>query len=262
MPRLLEKSGPPRFFFFDLLYADGYDLRGVPLDDRKRLLKTLVVPDEQIRLSEAFDAQGEEVFAAARQMGLEGIVAKDRKSSYEGARSTRWQKVKVSNEQEFVIAGFTEGEREYFGALVLAIREDGKLRHVGQVGTGFDNNLMRAIYQHLEPLITKTSPLQPKPKIKGVTWVRPEVICQVRFLEWTQDGILRAPVFVGLREDREAEEVTRETPSDQGSEPSGLNLSGKETTAEVDGHSLKLTNLDKVFFPKDGWKKRDLLNFL
>lgn len=268
VPRLLE-TAPATLFLFDLLYADGYDLRGVALEDRKKLLKTLVVPDEQIRLSEAFDAKGEEVFAAARQMELEGIVAKDRKSSYEGARSSRWQKIKISNEQEFVIAGFTEGEREYFGALVLGVREDGKLRHAGQVGTGFDNKLMRTIYHRLEPLIAKTSPLQPKPKIKDVTWVRPEVVCQVRFLEWTQDDILRGPVFVGLREDKEPEEVERETASENTDSRAAahddsrprLDLNGKETTVDVDGHSLKFTNLDKLFFPKDGWKKRDLLAF-
>jgi bifunctional non-homologous end joining protein LigD len=146
--------------------------------------------------------------------------------------------------------GFTAGEREFFGALVLGINEDGKLRHVGQVGTGFDQPLMKHIYSRLEPLIAKTCPLTPKPKIKGVTWVRPELICQVRYLEWTHDGNLRAPVFIALRDDKPPEEVVRELP-----------LEGKETAVDVDGHRLKFTNLDKVFFPKEGWTKRDLLHF-
>src|SRR5579883_1585079 len=108
------------------------------------------------------------MFAAAREMGIEGILAKDRRSTYEGARSRHWQKVKISNEQEFVIAGFTRGEREYFGALVLGVYEGNKLRHAGQVGTGFDQRLMKTIYERLEPLITRTCPLDPKPRIKDV----------------------------------------------------------------------------------------------
>jgi bifunctional non-homologous end joining protein LigD len=236
----LQETNPATLFLFDILYADGCDLRSVPLEDRKRLLTSLVKPSNQIRLSEAFDTDGEKMFEAARQMGLEGLIAKDRRSHYTGARGRSWQKMKVNNEQEFVIAGFTAGEREFFGALVLGVNEDGKLRHVGQVGTGFDHKLMKSIYSRLEPLISKTCPLTPKPKIKGVTWVRPELICQVRFLDWTEDRNLRAPVFIGLREDKAVKEVVRE--------------------AEIE-RPLKFTNLNKVFFPKEGWTKGDLLHY-
>ncbi len=268
VPHLAETT-PATLFLFDVLYVDGYDVRGASLDDRKRLLNALVTPSDQIRISEAFETDGEHMFEAARQMGLEGILAKDRRSAYESGRSTRWLKLKVLNEQEFIIAGFTKGEREYFGALVLAVREGGKLRHVGQVGTGFDQKLMKAIYTRLKPLMTKVSPFDKKPNIReglrNVTWVKPEVICQVRFLEWTQEGVLRAPVFVGLREDKDPEEVVQEQPA--APEPPGkkdsetLDLSGREATVEIDGHRLKFTNLEKIYFPKDGWKKRDLLEF-
>jgi bifunctional non-homologous end joining protein LigD len=234
----LQETNPATLFLFDILYADGYDLRAVPLEERKRLLTALVKPANHIRLSESFDTDGEQMFEAARQMGLEGLIAKDRRSHYSASRGRSWQKMKVNYEQEFVIAGFTAGEREFFGALVLGVNEDGKLRHVGQVGTGFDQKLMKAIYSRLEPLVTKACPLTPKPKIKGVTWVRPEIVCQIRFLEWTDDGSLRAPVFIGLREDK----------------------APKEVVPEVDRH-LKFTNLTKVFFPKEGWTKGDLLHF-
>lgn len=264
----LAQSSPATLFLFDILYVDGYDLRGVALEERKRVLSSIVTPDEHIKLSEAFDTDGEQMFDAARQMGLEGILAKDRSSSYESKRSRCWLKVKVLNEQEFVIAGFTKGERDYFGSLALGVRENGKLRYAGQVGTGFDQKLMKAIHTLLEPLITKTNPFADKPRVKDVTWVRPEVVCQVGFLEWTQDGMLRAPVFVGLREDKAPEEVVREEPVDPpedvqlaASENSALDLSGREVTASIDGHRLKFTHLDKVLFPKDGWKKRDLLEF-
>lgn len=263
-PARLAETAPAMLFLFDVLYVDGYDLRGVPLEDRKRVLNSLVTPGQHIRISESFDTDGEQMLEAARQMDLEGILAKDRRSTYEEGRSTRWLKLKVLNEQEFVIAGFTKGERDYFGALVLGVEEQGKLRHAGQVGTGFDYKLMKAIHDRLQPLIVETSPLRPVPKIKDVTWVRPKVVCEVRFLEWTHDGNLRAPVFVGLRDDKSPKEVVREesvAPPGAVDSAAELDLSGREVTSEIDGHRLKFTNLDKVYFPKDGWKKRDLIAF-
>ena len=257
----LMESHPATLFLFDLLYLDGYDLRDAALEDRKRLLTAIVKANDHVRISEAFEIEGERMFEAARKMGLEGVVAKDRNSKYAETRGAAWQKLKVNNEQEFVIAGFTKGERDYFGALVLGVSEGDTLRHAGQVGTGFDHKLMKAIHARLEPLITKVCPLKPKPKIKDVTWVKPEVVCQVRFLEATQDGMLRAPVFVAMREDKKADEVVWEKPTEEPPETGGLDWSGRELTADVDGHRLKFTNLDKVYFPKDGWKKRDLLRF-
>ncbi len=250
----LMDSAPVTLFLFDVLYADGYDLRGVALEERQRLLTQMVTPGNAIRISEAFHTDGEQMFEAARKMQLEGILAKDGRSHYEGCRSSRWLKLKVLNEQECIIAGFTKGERDFFGALVLAVAKDGVFRHVGQVGTGFDQKLMKAIYDKLQPLITKTCPLTPKPRIKDVTWVQPEQVCQIRYLEWTHEGILRAPVFVGLREDKPAQEVVQESGE-------VLDLSGKEALAEIDGQRLKFTNLDKIFFPNEGWKKRDLLRY-
>ncbi|MBV8809762.1 MAG: non-homologous end-joining DNA ligase, partial [Acidobacteriaceae bacterium] len=269
----LAQTAPATLFVFDLLYADEYDLRGVALEDRKNLLKSLVVPNDHIRISEAFETDGEDMFAAAQRMGLEGVLAKDRRSTYEGGRSTRWLKLKVLNEDDFVVAGFTKGERDYFGSLVLGVQENGELRHAGQVGTGFDQKQMKALFSKMKPLITQTSPFKKKPRIReglqAVTWLRPELVCKVRFIERTKDGQLRAPVFVGLRDDKSPEEVTREEPADltprepvpQESSKTKLDLDGREAMVEVDGHELKFSNLDKVFFPKEGWKKRDLLNF-
>jgi len=261
VPRLAETT-PVTLFLFDVLYLDGYDLRGVELIERRKVLQTVVTPNDRVWISEVFDTDGAQMFEAAKKMGLEGILAKDRRSTYQAGRSSRWLKIKVLNEQEFVIGGFTEGQRDYFGALVLGVREqNGELRHVGQVGTGFDQKLMKAIHQRLQPLVTKTCPFAKKPRIKDVTWVRPDIVCQVRFLEWTPDGILRAPVFVGLRHDKQPDEVRREIPKAQTGEATALDLSGRETSVNVDGHPLKFTNLEKVFYPKDGWKKRDLLEF-
>ena len=260
IPSLVE-STPVTLFLFDLLYAEGYDLRGATLEDRKKFLQGIVTPGPHIRISQTFESEGEQMFEAARQMGLEGILAKDRHSKYEAGRSSRWHKIKVLNEQEFVIAGFTAGEREYFGSLVLGVHEDGKLRHIGQVGTGFGEKNLKHVYGKLKPLITKESPFAKRPRIKDVTWVKPELVCQIRFLEWTKEKILRGAVFIGLRNDKSAKEVVEEVASAPTKEDTGLHLTGKEKIIDVDGHSLKFTNLDKLFFPKDNWKKRDLLEY-
>ncbi len=266
VPRLVE-STPVTLFLFDIMYLDGYDLRGAALEDRRKLLESICTPADHIQLSKAFDAGGEQMFEAARQMALEGILAKDRHSAYVGTRSKKWLKIKVLSEQEFLIAGYLAGERDYFGSLILGLFEEGELRHVGQVGTGFDSKQMKFIFDKLQPLVTKASAFKNKPRLKGVTWVKPELVAQIRFLERTPDGMLRAPVFVGLRDDKEPSEVEAETPEEPpaseagGSNPSALDLSGKEATLDLDGHRLKFSNLDKIYFPKDGCKKRDVLEF-
>ena len=272
----LQQTNPAHLFLFDLLYLDGYDLRGVPLETRKGLLEKSVEWNDVVRYSQHFTAETDTILEAVQKMGVEGIVAKDRRSPYEAARSKRWLKVKAQKQQEFVIAGFVEGEREYFGSLVLGVNKGKTLQHAGQVGTGFDAKQRKAIFQKLEPLVSKHCPLSPKPRIKGVTWVEPELVCEVRFLEWTSEGMLRAPVFVGLREDKPAAEVVREVEQKSPrhtakkrapakvaavDQSNTLNLSGKEAVVEIEGHTLKLTNLDKVYFPKDGYTKRDLLRF-
>ncbi len=264
VPRLAEET-PITLCLFDLLYLDGYDLRGVELGERRRLLESIFTPVDRIQLSRTFEAGGEQMFEAARKMGLEGILAKDRHSKYEGTRSKKWLKIKVLSEDEFVIAGYLAGERDYFGSLILAQFEDGELRHVGQVGTGFDNKQMKLLYERMQPLVSKTSPFKKKPNLKGVTWLKPELVTQVRYLERTPDGMLRAPVFVTLRDDKAPADAVEEKPEDPPPRetPSSeeFKLVGKEAIVELDGQRLKFTNLDKVYFPKDGCTKRDVLEF-
>ena len=154
----LARKTPVTLFLFDLLYLNGYDLRGVPLIDRKRALEGILTPNDRFRFSQSFAAKGEEMLEAARQSGLEGIIAKLADSRYEERRSPNWVKVKATNRQEFVICGFTHGEREHFSSLVLGFYEKGKVVHVGQVGTGFTNKSLGEIYARLEPLITSKSP--------------------------------------------------------------------------------------------------------
>lgn len=259
----LLETNPAQIVVFDLLYLDGHDLRGVPLETRKELLERSVKWNDRVRLSQHFDAEPASMVEAVRKMGMEGVLAKDRHSVYEERRSRRWVKVKVQNQQEFVIGGYTDGEREGFGALVLGVWEGKRLRHAGQVGTGFDHKKIKSLLARLKPLITRESPFTPKPRIKNVNWVKPDLVCEVRFHEWTNDQMLRAPVFLGLREDKAAEEVVHEKPPRKKAvkDAAALDLSGKEAVVELDGRTLKFTNLDKVLYPKDGYTKRDLIAY-
>jgi bifunctional non-homologous end joining protein LigD len=269
----LSRSTPVTLFAFDLLYLDGYDLRGAPLSERKKALRAVLQPTGRIRLSEHFDASASDMLEAARQAGLEGIVAKRADSKYESRRSKCWLKFKVHNEQEFVICGFTHGDREYFSSLVLGFYEGGELRHSGQVGTGFDDKTIRDIYQRLQSLIIDKSPFRKMAKpLRKITWVEPRLVCEVRFVEWTPDRQLRAPSFIGLRLDVDPTSVVDESASNRENEPEAerpalaerpqLIPSGvKELTVEVGAQKLKFTNLTKVFYPKEGYTKRDLLNY-
>ncbi|MEO8370237.1 MAG: DNA ligase D [Candidatus Solibacter sp.] len=262
----LVRSTPVIYFAFDLIYLEGYDLRDVALAQRRELLSQVLKPGGAIRISDAFPGAGEALLEAARENGLEGIVAKHPNSCYESRRSREWIKIKIVTEQEFVIGGFTEpqGDRSHFGALILGVHKDGKLKWVGNVGTGFDQKLLASLYARLAMLIARTCPFSPRPKPdRGMTWIKPELVCQVRFANWTPDDHLRAPVFIGLREDKPAAEVGREMPAATVPVPAvtGDLVSGKEATLTIDGHTLKFTNLPKLYYPDDGVAKRDVINY-
>ncbi len=266
----MARSRPVTLFLFDLLYLDGYDLRKVPLIERKSLLASIVQTNSLVRLSDHFATDGEQMLEAARQQGLEGLLAKCTTSVYESRRSRNWLKLKLVSHQEFVICGYTEGERDYFGALALGLYESEKLVWVGNVGTGFDNKMMAAIYERIERLAVRRSPFSDAPKIPGgVTWVRPEVVCEVKFSNWTRDHRLRGPVFMGLRMDVDPKRCMREEPLEQAeaeAEPEktrSVLLPGKEeeATLTIDGRKLKFTHVNKVYFPGEGYTKRDLLNY-
>jgi len=262
---------PVMLFAFDLLYLNGYDLRGAALLDRKNLLQSILRQGASVRYSDHFAGKGQELLDAAREHELEGVVAKRAGSCYESKRSGEWVKVKVNSQQEFVICGFTKGEREPFGALVLGYWENGKLLFAGNVGTGFDQRALDALGALLKPLVRKTASIMEMPKLPDVIrWVEPKLVCSVKFLAWTKDGRLRAPVYLGLREDLEAAEVAREkvqtTPvkpiAGLNGAPTGTLLREKaEEQVSVDGRLLKFTNLNKVFYPKEGYTKRDLINY-
>jgi bifunctional non-homologous end joining protein LigD len=198
---------------FDLLYADGRDLRTLPLEERKAKLEALIVPDRGVLYSKHIVARGTSFFELARREGLEGIIAKRRDSPYRMTRSRDWFKIKAKHEKEFVVGGWTDpkGSRSEFGALLLGYHEGGALVFAGQVGTGFNQKLLREIGAELRKRERKTSPFAALPHMKPPPhFVRPELVAQVAFAEWTHDGLLRQPVFLGLRADKPARDVTRE----------------------------------------------------
>jgi bifunctional non-homologous end joining protein LigD len=209
---------PTRLLYcvFDLLYLDGKDLRGKTLLERKAALETILPKNPLLLYSVHVVGEGLKAFNRAKRAKEEGVMAKLASGRYHsGLRTREWLKVKASQEQEVVIVGFTapRRSRKYFGALVLAVREGKGWKYAGRAGTGFNAETLRNVHQMMVPLITKTKPVPEKvPDAANTTWVKPKLVAEVKFTEWTEAGEMRHPVFLGLRTDKPATEVTRETP--------------------------------------------------
>lgn len=226
----LGQERPPLFFYvFDLLQLNGEDLQGQPLTERKAKLEALLAKNapDGLRYSASLEGDVDQLLAQARELGLEGIIGKRPDSAYEpGRRSGAWIKLKLHREQEFVIGGYTSpgGSRPYFGALLVGVYQGKELTFVGKVGTGFDVKRLRELHGRFQKIASETCPFANLPEPRsgrygaGVTaaemkrchWVRPELVAQLKFAEWTRDDRLRQPVFLGLREDKPAREVVRE----------------------------------------------------
>jgi len=201
---------------FDLLYLDGMDTRKLKLIERKAALKATLPKSKLLLYSAHVARKGIAAFERAKRAGEEGVMAKLASSRYHsGVRTRDWLKVKAHQEQEVVIVGFTapRRSRKYFGALVLAVREDGAWAYVGRAGTGFDAARLRDIHALMAPLFTDKKPVVAKvPNERSTTWIKPKLVAEVKFTEWTTGGEMRHPVFLGLRTDKKASEVVRELP--------------------------------------------------
>lgn len=297
-----SQQGHLIYYVFDLLYADGKNRMEQPLVGRKRRLAELLPRSPMIKLSEHIEEKGIELFRVAREQGLEGIIAKDGSSEYlPGARSSFWLKVKTELQQEAVIGGFTRprGGRKGLGALVLGVYQGDRLVYIGHTGGGLNTHELLDLREQLEAIKTDKSPFNTPPKTNTpVTWVKPEIVVEVDFREWTRDNLMRQPIFLGIRDDKKPREVTRERaePTTELVPPGELKLlsaeeslpreNGKHSgngklpdTDDLMAHPLKLlkprtkkstrrgvgkiefTNLDKVYFPREGFTKGDVVNY-
>ncbi|MES2389231.1 MAG: DNA ligase D [Bacteroidota bacterium] len=283
------------FAAFDLLLLNGEDLRSLPLTERKSRLEALLQKNKSnhIRYSDHVTGHGIDFFDTARAAGLEGIMAKLALSPYEsGARSRNWIKLKTELRQEAVIAGYTEprNSRKHLGALILGLYDGDTLNYIGHCGGGFNTKSLEMVHDKLQPLERKTCPLAKEPNVNApVTWVKPELVCEVSFAEWTKDGIMRQPIFHGLREDKPAKAVKREltdtkaahqksdnTEAGESPEPAKT-MSIHQTKARHETHETDdiiggvvdapenpislITHPDKVFWPEEGYTKLDLAEY-
>ncbi len=245
------------YYVFDILYASGRDLRPLPLKRRRAILEKVLPVSQAVRLSESIEKRGKAYFRAAQKLGLEGVVAKDLSSPYRaGLRTGEWLKVKTQQRQEAVIGGFTapRASRGYLGSLVLGAYDHGRLTWIGNVGTGFNEVGLKELHAKLEPLVTARSPFSNEVTSNTpATWVKPLLLCEVKFSNWTADGVMRQPVFLGLREDKSPRDVGVERAKPSPPDPDKTDP-GFRTKAE-------LTHLDKVFWPKQGYTKNDLIDY-
>jgi bifunctional non-homologous end joining protein LigD len=292
LQNLQGREGRTAFIAFDLLRAGAADFRGRPLIERRTALERLFsdTGSSTLRLSEIAHGDGRALHKRALANGWEGLIAKRATSRYvSGKRSPDWRKLKIVREQEFVVAGWSEprNSRSHFGALILGVYEGDALRYAGHVGTGFDERELEKVMRLLKPLETRTSPFQTlPPKNETPHWVRPQLIAQVRFAEWTTDGVLRHPVYVGLRDDKKPADVKKEA-AVPGSKVPGSKVRSRSGTRNPepgtrnlldqlrfledakreafitlpDGGELKVANLHKVFWPKLKLTKGDLLRY-
>ncbi len=288
-----EADGNLLYYVFDILWFEGKDLTALPLTERRAILKSVLPVSDNILLSESFETSGLDFFAAAEKMGLEGIMAKKADAPYStGQRNTDWLKVKTSLRHEVVIGGYTknEGTAKQFSSLLVGVFEKGKLLYTGKIGTGFSDTTQREMMKQFKPLIITASPFdtapdvnkpsrfRPTPPKAMATWLKPELVCEVSYREITSDGVMRHPSFEGMRTDKPANKVTKDTkvktenvvakgnkyiktPEKKGERKTLLNPSEEMQVKKINGHEIKFSNLNKLYWPKENISKREFLNY-
>jgi len=283
-PQLLSKA-PVAYYVFDLLYCDGYDLREVPLVQRKELLRRLLDVCPQVRYCDHLAEQGKELFQLAREQGLEGIIGKLAHSLYVSGRSGSWAKLKARKELDTVVGGWTapRGSREHFGALLLGLYQGEKLRFIGHVGGGFDQETQKAISHQLKALAASKCPFDSVPETnEEAHWVKPKLVARVKYTEWTKEPRLRQPVFIALQTEAKPEDCQLESGATEGassSAPTAPAVVGHVITRrseveaelfrgkaenvliELEGNRVRLSNLNKIYFPQPRYTKRDLIAY-
>lgn len=256
------------YFVFDVLYLDGHDLRGVPLEKRKEILKETLPQSNLVRISEEIPQSGIAFYEAAKEKGLEGIVGKDVASIYEsGKRSDKWLKIKILKTQEVVIGGFTHprGSRKHIGSLLAGFFDDeGNLHFAGHLSVGSKEEKLSLLRQRLDLLQTDHCPFVKRPKANAqVSWVKPELVVESQFVEWTEEGFMRQPMFVGIREDKWAKEVVKEKQqrSEEVLEKKNYAIGNDKKQLTIDGITQEISNTRKIFWPKEGISKGEVIDY-
>jgi bifunctional non-homologous end joining protein LigD len=263
-------EGVLKYYVFDILFLNGYRLIDLPLLQRKELLRSFFdqYKFKNILFAEVTEGKGEQLFKKLTAKGYEGIIAKDSHSLYRpDKRSDSWLKIKSTMMQEAIICGYTlpQKSRKYFGSLVLGLYEGKKLKYIGNCGTGFTEASLEELHKQFSKMETKTCPFPGNPTLNGTkgkpVWLKPQLVCNVKFAEWTKDGMMRVPVFMGLRKDKEAKQVLNETKVAVEDNP----MENEEETADnsimAEGKKVSVTNLAKVYWPEEGITKGDLIQY-
>jgi bifunctional non-homologous end joining protein LigD len=292
-----EADGELMYYLFDILWLEGKDLTNLPLSERKKILESVAPDNEHIHVSQIFQESGTKFFESAKELGLEGIIAKKADSTYlPGLRSKEWLKIKANKRQEMVIGGFTknEGTSKLFSALLVGFFEKDRFIYAGKVGTGFNDNIQREMLKEFKkrliskppfnetPDVNKPSRFRPNPPHAEVFWLKPELVCEVSYAEMTSDGIMRHPSFEAMRTDKNPKDVVAEkakpvaeviasqrklpgkqivNPRKKAERKTLLNPTDETQVRKVNGHELKFGNLSKIFWPKEKITKRDLINY-
>ena len=253
-----DSGGNILYYVFDLLHLDGHDLTKLPLTERKQILRDWLPPSDVIKYSDHVTDRGIEFFKLAERQNLEGIIAKDGTSKYlPGRRSPSWLKLKTHMRQEAIIGGFTagRGSRAGFGALILGVYEGDNLRYIGHTGGGFNDRQLTDLATQMKSLERQMSPFDSKFKLnEAATWITPKLVCEVEFREWTNDGHMRQPIFIGLREDKAAKSITREQAI------SAATAQSPEPTSNVKTQSKGKTMAKTSFTDYGGTKKAPIHN--
>ncbi len=308
-----EADGEIIFYAFDILWANGKNLMQLPLIERKEILKQIINGEGIIRLSESFNVGGIKFFETIKKMGLEGMIAKRTDSQYTpGVRTKEWLKIKANKRQEMVIGGYTRNDdtSKSFSSLLVGVYDNGRLHYTGKVGTGFNDKMQKEMMKQFKPLIIKTPPFtevpdinkpsrfRPNPPNASVTWLKPELVCEVSFTEMTTDGIMRHPSFEAMRIDKKPKDVKKDkpvainkiatnikkqktvsdkaviasekiktktknilTPVGKQDRKTFLNPTDETQVRKINGHEIKFNNLSKIYWPKEKITKRDMLNY-
>jgi bifunctional non-homologous end joining protein LigD len=250
-----QPQGNLKFYAFDILWCDGRDVRSMPLTTRKALLKNILPSNEILQYSDHIETAGKKLFEQMKKQNLEGMIAKRADSPYrEDVRGQDWLKVKTGYRQEVVIGGYTapQGSRKYFGSLLVGVFENSELVYSGHSGGGIPDEDRKNLLARLQKLARKSSPFKTEPKPNApVQWVRPQLVCEMSFAEWTSDNMMRHPQFEGLRPDKKPTDVAREKPHNTKTMP----------VKNPGGLPFELTHPDKVFFPKTKYTKGDLVKY-